>query len=622
MNTHALISVLVAWITQPASLDVLPFLLTEPLNGILSPVGLSPRTLIGVMMVGTLNLYFWTTVVRIFYSLIGRYFGFYNPAHFRNFLWLGWRTLWRPVGAVLRWKEEVFAGGTRATGGWASLLFRLCLTFKPGDILLGTHRAWGLPLQQPGGLDGERHVTIIAGPGSGKTTHAVSWVALHPGPAFIIDPKGLIAKLTVKRKGKGGDGIIGQNKKVRVLDPLHLVPDQISARYNLFDTLHAVEERSGEDAVVRYAVKAATGLVLRTGSENNIFWPEVSEELISGAILDVYKHEPRERQNLGRVFDLISNGLPEACRTPEENPMLVWLWRMQSSKAFGGAIATSANAVLACAKGETFGNIFVTIRTNLKWLKLPEIRRVCESGTAEEETDVNLEELVTGDLVLYLSAPATDLKGPLAPWFRLLTIMSLYIFEDMNRKLKVPCLFLLDEFPALGRIEAVQIASGLMRSMGVRLAIICQDMGQLEIYPNAETFLGSAEACLFMGTNHQKTLSYLENALGKKTIEVKVKGGLNGQGHRYERREEPLMRAEMIKRVLGAGNIIVTRPDSRPQITKRARYFEFLPVCFYQQDLDHREAFCRSMTRKIFQLLLPDKTPPPPRQPVRNNAGH
>jgi type IV secretory pathway TraG/TraD family ATPase VirD4 len=635
MDIYALISMAWAWLTLPASLDALPYFLAAPLAVLLGPIGLAPETFIGVVIVAMLNLYCWTTVVRIFYSVVGGWCGFYNPAHFRHFLWLDWRTLWKPVGWVLRWKEEVFAGGKRATGGWASLLFRLRLTFKPGDILLGTHRAWGFPLQQPAGLDGERHVTIIAGPGSGKTTHAISWVALHPagepvppgspvcqgGSAFIIDPKGLIASVTAKRKGNGGGGIVGQNKRVRIIDPFHLVPDTVSAKINIFDTLRAAERRSGRDAVVRYAVKAATGLVLRTSSEQNIFWPEISEELISGAILDVYEHEPREKQNLGRVYDLISHGLPEACRTPDENPIMAWLWRMKSSTAFGGAIAASANAVLICSKGETFGNIMVTIRTNLKWLKLPEIRRICESGSAADETDVDLEQLVTGELVLYLSAPATDIKGPLAPWFRLLTIMSLYIFEDMNRKFLIPCLFLLDEFTALGQIQAIQTAAGLMRSMGVRLVIICQDMGQLEIYPNSETFLGSAEACMFMGTNHQKTLKYIETALGMKTIEVKVKGGWGGKTDRMERREEPLMRAEMIKRVLGAGNIITIRPDNRPLITRRTRYFEFLPVCFYQKDRNHREAFLRSLTRKIFQLLLPGKMPLTPSKTARHNAG-
>lgn len=594
---------LIAWLSEPSTLDGI---FAEPLRGAFS---LAPSTRWGILLTIVINVYLWLFGFRLFYSIVGRWLGFYNPLHFRYFL-LPWRPLWKTYRHLLQWREEVFVMGRVASARWMSVLDRLCLVYKPDFIFLGRHRAAGISIQQPAGCDGERHVTVIAGPGAGKTTYIISWLAMHPGSAYVIDPKGQIARTIVNRKGAGGKGVFGQGKKVRVLDPMRQVRGHPSAKWNLFDTLHAVERRSGRDAVVRYAVKAAFGLIMDRGE--NPFWPGSSKEFITGAILDVYTCEPRERQTLARLYDLLANGLVEECRTPQEDAMAVWLWRMKNNKSFDGVIAASANA-LADAGKETYGNILVTIREQLQWLKLPEVRTVCGSGSAETDSDVDLEELASEQpgMLLFLCAPATDVRGPLAGWFRLLTVMALYIFEDLNRKLRCPCLFLLDEFPALGRLDSVQVAAGLMRSMGVRLVVIAQDLGQLRIYPNHETFLGSAEACLFMATNHQETLSYITRTLGVRTIRRKVKSGWwFTRTARHELREEPLMREEALKRVLGRGNIVCILAGNRPLITTRTSYFNYLPTYFFDNDPDHGELLLRRPMRRFFTWLLPGKVEP------------
>ena len=49
-----------------------------------------------------------------------------------------------------------------------------------------------------------------------------------------------------------------------------------------------------------------------------------------------------------------------------------------------------------------------------------------------------------------------------------------------SQRLKQPALFLLDEFAALGRLEAVERAMGLMAGYGLQLWPILQDMSQLK----------------------------------------------------------------------------------------------------------------------------------------------
>lgn len=79
------------------------------------------------------------------------------------------------------------------------------------------------------------------------------------------------------------------------------------------------------------------------------------------------------------------------------------------------------------------------------------------------------------------------------------------------------CLFLLDEFHSLGKVDLVAKASGLMRGYGVQLWPFLQDLGQLvDLYgkEGAETFFGNADAHIFFGNTDATTLNTVAAGLG------------------------------------------------------------------------------------------------------------
>ena len=57
-----------------------------------------------------------------------------------------------------------------------------------------------------------------------------------------------------------------------------------------------------------------------------------------------------------------------------------------------------------------------------------------------------------------------------------------------------PVLFVLDEFPVLGHIEAIEKAAGLMAGFDVKLWIIVQNLGQLQaaLQSGWGTFFGNS----------------------------------------------------------------------------------------------------------------------------------
>lgn len=429
-----------------------------------------------------------------------------------------------------------------------------------------------------------------------------------------------MAKVIARALGRGGRGVKGKGMKVCILDPRRIVRGHSTAHWNPFNEMaRAIERRrirneaeredarrhgetppcdlpTPEDVIVTYAMKMADGLIVNYGRENP-FWPNAAKDFLIALIIFVFLTEPPERRNLVRLYDLLCNGLPE--KTPKgRSPFGMMLYEMTKIKAFGGIVAGSANT-LAGLSEETRGSIVLTMAEQLQWLKEPAVRNICQSSS------FGLDELKTGKLVLFLCAPVTDIRVEMAGWFRLITVFSLTIFEELQyEKSAQPCLFALDEFPSLGRINAIESSAAVMRSYGVRLLCIAQDIGQIRnLYDNWQTFLGSAAAVWYMAISDPETLAYLQKCLGQSRIRRTLGGGwwqlFSSERSRTVEDEHAVMTCDQIERFLSPrrGNMIVQRSGDRPLKLKVAPYFKTLPVWAYEHDDDHPEARLRAVTR-------------------------
>jgi type IV secretion system protein VirD4 len=83
-----------------------------------------------------------------------------------------------------------------------------------------------------------------------------------------------------------------------------------------------------------------------------------------------------------------------------------------------------------------------------------------------------------------------------------------------------PVLFLLDEFAALGRLEPVERAMGLMAGYGIQLWPILQDVHQLRaLYERrAGTFLSNAGVLQIFGVNDHDSAKLVSDLLGQETV--------------------------------------------------------------------------------------------------------
>lgn len=111
-------------------------------------------------------------------------------------------------------------------------------------------------------------------------------------------------------------------------------------------------------------------------------------------------------------------------------------------------------------------------------------------------------------------------------WLRLLLAGSLTDMARADAKPARPVLYLLDEFAALGRLQPIERAMGLMAGYGLQLWPILQDIHQLRaLYgEKAGTFLSNAGVLQAFGVNDFETADILSRIIGKTTVEYETTG--------------------------------------------------------------------------------------------------
>src|SRR5215467_4996964 len=133
------------------------------------------------------------------------------------------------------------------------------------------------------------------------------------------------------------------------------------------------------------------------------------------------------------------------------------------------------------------GSVLSAARTQTQWLDDGRMQNVLA------RSDFKMEDLKRKRMTIYLCLPAMRM-GTHARWLRLMILLALSVMERTDVKPPAPVLFVLDEFPVLGHIQAIETAAGLMAGFGVKLWVILQNIGQLERYykDTWETFVANS----------------------------------------------------------------------------------------------------------------------------------
>ena len=428
------------------------------------------------------------------------------------------------VGAVLGfhyWRmasgADAFFGLTGDSHGSARFASRKELKKLQSDdgLLIGRNPGTGRVLR----YDGPAHLITLAPTRAGKGVGTVipNLLAVERS-VLVIDPKGENARIAGEARRRFGT--------VHVLDPFE-VSGMPSAAYNPLDRLTPDSLDLGEDAA-----SLTEALVMDPpGQVTEAHWNEEAKAILGGLIMFCVCHEDRERRTLATVREYLT--LP-----PEKLRALLEL--MQDSDAAGGLIARAANRFLGKADREA-ASVLSNAQRHTHFLDSPRIAKVLS------RSDFHFSDLRHRITSVFLVLPPNRMDA-YSRWLRLLVSQAL---QDIARDAEVsatlaasqkpvaaqngaqgasqrqkasnptlgPALFLLDEFAALGRLEAVERAMGLMAGYGLQLWPILQDMSQLrDLYgERAGTFIANAGVQQVFGVNDFETAKWLSQMIGQET---------------------------------------------------------------------------------------------------------
>ena len=186
---------------------------------------------------------------------------------------------------------------------------------------------------------------------------------------------------------------------------------------------------------------------------------------------------------------------------------------MADTASAGGLVSRAAARQLGKADREAAG-VLSAAQRHTHFLDSPRLAHSL-SGS-----DFRWADLRQGTATVFLVLPPDRLAAH-HRWLRLLVAQAIQdLAHTPQRPGTPPVLLLLDEFAALGRLEPVLSAAGLMAGLGLQLWPILQDMAQLRAADgeSASTFLANAGLIQVSAPADFQTATWLSRTLGQETV--------------------------------------------------------------------------------------------------------
>ena len=349
--------------------------------------------------------------------------------------------------------------------------------------------------------------------------------------------------------------------------------DLASAKFNPL-----LEVRRGDNEV-RDVQNIADILVDPEGSlEKRNHWEKTSHALLVGAILHVLYAE--EEKTLARVATFLSD---------PDKPFGQTLREMMTTNHLGDDDVHRVHPVVASAARELFNKsenersgVLSTAMSFLGLYRDPTVATVTSSS------DWRIADLVDADrpVSLYLVVPPSDISRT-KPLVRLvLNQIGRRLTESLDGKhgntRKHQLLMMLDEFPALGRLDFFESALAFMAGYGIRAFLIAQSLNQIDkAYSEHNSILDNCHVRVVFATNDERTAKRISDGLGTAT---EMRTQKNYAGHRLAPWLSHVMvsRQETARQLLTPGEVMQLPADEQvvmlsgqpPIKANKLKYFE------------------------------------------------
>jgi len=441
--------------------------------------------------------------------------------------------------------------------------------------------------------DGAEHIIAFAPTRSGKGVGLVVPTLLTwPGSAIIHDIKGENWAITSSWRS-------GFSNCIR-FDPTSLT----SARFNPLS-----EVRLGMQEV-RDVQNIADILVDPEGAlERKDHWDKTAHSLLVGVILHILYCE--DDKSLAGVAAFLSDPL---------RPLDETLEHMMAANHIGTAERPLTHPVVAEAARELLNkseneksSVVSTAVSFLGLYRDPIIQR------ATSTSDWSIGDICCEGrpVSLYLIVPPSDLSRT-RPLIRLVLNQ---IARRLCEELPAPdaqehkTLLMLDEFPALGRLDFFETSLAFMAGYGIRAFLIAQSLNQIEkTYGEKNSVLDNCHLRIAFSTNDERTARRISDMLGTKTEQRHQR---NYAGHRLapwlnhvmvssQETQRPLMTPGEVMQ-MPASDMLLIVANMPPIRARKLRYFD--DRNFLERAGRMEDPFASS---EPASPVKPPSSPPPP----------
>ena len=370
------------------------------------------------------------------------------------------------------------------------------------------------------GFNGKKHrrnlnTLVCGGSGAGKTRFYCKPNLMQANTSFVIlDPKGEIVRDV-------GNLLEKRGYEIRVLD---LISMEKSHCYNPFVYLHS------DNDVQRLVTNLFKSTTPKGSQSQDPFWDTSASMLLSALIYYLHYEAPEDEQNFAMVMEMLQAASIGDEEDPRPSPLDCLFSDLELDRPDHIALKYYRSYHTGSAK--TLKSIQITLAARLEKFNLESLAAL----TCADELD--LASMGEKKVALFAIIPDND-----SSFNFLVSILYTQLFQQLffsadhihGGALPIPVHFLMDEFANVSLPDDFDKILSVMRSRGVFVSIILQNLAQLKALfeKQWESIVGNCDEFLYLGGNEQSTHKYVSELLGKETIDTNTYGKSSGRSGNY-----------------------------------------------------------------------------------------
>lgn len=371
------------------------------------------------------------------------------------------------------------------------------------------------------GLNAKKHrrnlnTLVCGGSGAGKTRFYCkpNLMQTSKTSTVILDPKGEILRDV-------GNLLQAKGYEIRVLD---LISMDKSHCYNPFVYLR------DDNDIQRLVTNLFKSTTPKGSQSNDPFWDTAASMLLLALVFYLHYEAPEDEQNFAMVMEMLRAGSIEDEESNMPSPLDILFSELEMNNP--DHIAVKYYHSYHSGSAKTLKSIQITLAARLEKFNLESLA----SLTSTDELD--LSSLGEKKVALFAIIPDNDTSFNF-----LVSILYTQLFQQLfycadhkhGGSLPIPVHFLMDEFANVSLPDDFDKILSVMRSRGVSVSIILQNLAQLKALfeKQWESIVGNCDEFLYLGGNEQSTHKYVSELLGKETIDTNTFGKSTGRSGNY-----------------------------------------------------------------------------------------